>query len=689
MQQTAACGFEIESPSGWIFEVGNGWITRRIQCIGGRIGTTSLSHGASGEEYLQSTTEEFSITLSRGDEHRDIGFREFEYKGHSLLRASDEERLLRIDLDTQLDGHTLLVSVYYQSLADTNYLSKWIDVKPASIPEWFVESITIENLKLLDTVEGVIPLSRYTAVYPSGEDNVHVESDKVKVEDRDTRFSFGTSSRAIVAPWGLDEGLFFFTASLLGSESFERDDGLKMSHKDYSPLTEGTTTGKAVIGAYSGPPEIGFKRYNEFLTENWLVIGRKSVPVSWNTWFVTLKNNVQLLTEYERNFLLHYVLHLKEAGFYDVIHLDLGWESGKSLSYDKSKFPHGMDEIVSSAKENGLDMAFWINPFSSSYWVSDIEHDHPEWLNPDVVSGNSRAHAICHMTDYFHYVKEKMVELVTRYNARVIYWDGHDWNIPVCKATNHGHRNQHELEVAATKRLAEIADAVRSANPNAMFVNFCLPFNNHRLSAVDQEQVSDTHYLPLMQNVLSQRQQIYQMTFEHPYRAIWGSWYGVDWIARSGEKHQKPSLREMIHAEMSMIANGANQAGGGFDLREAKPEFIEFLRRMFAFRKRFERYFDVYQHILGFPDGKHVDGEGHIIDGRGFLLLVNPAEEEQTITLPLNEPELELSVGHKYEITDWSSFEKPRPLSKTSVRSSLVLDIAPLEVKIIGIDIED
>jgi hypothetical protein len=345
-----------------------------------------------------------------------------------------------------------------------------------------------------------------------------------------------------------------------------------------------------------------------------------------------------------------------------------------------------LGEIVRRAYDYGIDMGFWVNPFSSNYWKSDVEEERPEWLNPGKLSAQSSAHAICPMTGYFNYVKDRFSELAGRYNARVIYWDGSDWNIPECPATDHEHKSQHELEVRATKRLAELTRPVHEAREDAMVVAFNLPFDNHRLAVLDQEQISDTYSAKTLDSELIQRQQIYQMTFEHPYQAIWGSWYGVNWMNCGPDNLRRP-LWELMHAEMSMIGNGACQAGASIDLAEARPEFVEFLRKMLTWRKRFAQYFTVYQHILGFPDGESVDGEGHIIDEKGFLILINPTQEEQTMNLPLDEPELELSVGKSYSIYDWSGFERAKYLGKAKFGKDFEIDLAPLEVKIVGVDL--
>ena len=403
---------------------------------------------------------------------------------------------------------------------------------------------------------------------------------------------------------------------------------------------------------------------------------------------MTLEGNQPLMSNYTRELLLGYIEQLKEAGFYDVLHLDLGWEAGCPLKADAEKFPNGISEIARLAKSAaGLDMAFWVNPFSASYWKSRIEEEHPEYLVPNKVSGRSGASAICIMTDYFNYVKQRFSELVSESNARVIFWDGADWNIPVCTAKNHDHLDQGELEVNAWKRLAELCETAHEARKDLIVINFSLPFNNHRLCAVDCEQVSDTYSFPTIQSELIQRQQIYQMAFEHPYKAIWGSWYGVNWHFAGNDNLTKRPFKELIHAEMSMIGNGLAQAGGSLDLKQAKPEFIDFLKRLFAFRKRFENYFGVYQHVLGFPDGKHPDGSGHIVDGSGFIVLVNPTQSEQTVKLPLGEPGLELSETQKHELTDWTNLDYTIPIGSYKTKDAPEIDLLPLDVRYIGVNI--
>lgn len=708
-----AIGYAQEIPGGYVFEVGNSWIVRRIHCISGKIGTTSLMNGLNCEEYLEETLAEFEIVLAGEGQRVTFDHKDFKLTGYQTPNWDDSIRTLQLQLEVDINDVKLPISVFYEVRAGECLMRKWVRFEPCELENWTVRQVTLEKMKFREMVEGVIPRPRYPHKYANSEDKVHTEPEKVNTENPNARLLFGDTGRAVVSYWGYGEGLYFFMESLTGEEIFYRPTGLVMKHKDCAPLTEGMTTGPAVIAAYAGPPEIGLKRYNEYLLERWCAIGDKSVPVTWNTWLVTLDGDQPVHANYSRDFLFDAIERMKEAGFYESLQLDLGWEAVLPLSYDEEKFPNGLSEIARRAKEvAGLDMTYWVNPFSCSYWKSRLENDHPEYTVPGKVSGRSNASAMCVMTEYYDYVRQRMIDLAVGLNARALYWDGNDWNIPECSSNQHEHRDQEELQIKATRRLADICAAAHEARPDLIISAFSLPFDNHRLCALDAQTISDTHTFPTVASELIQRQQMYQMTFEHPYRTIWSSWYGVNWH-EAGENNLARPLRELIHAEMSMIGNGFAQAGASVDLAQAKPEFIEILRKLAAFRKRFAHYFDSYQHILGFPDGERIDGEGHIVDGSGFIVLINPTNESQEVRLPLDEPELELAAGQKHRLSDWSALDYGIPLDPAMFRHNQpaphehdaecdedcdhdhsehdsglpLLELAPLEVRYIGVNV--
>ncbi len=688
VKKDKAIGYAQEIPGGFVFEIANGWMSRRIHCISGRIGTTSLTNGLNVEDYIEETIAEFEIVITGEGQRVTLDNKDFVLSSYETPNWDDTRRTLQLNLEADVNDVKLPISVFYDIAASDCFMRKWIKVEACELENFTVREVVIEHLKFREMVEGVMPLNRYTNRYTNAEDKVHTEPDIVNTDEPDRRFAFGDVSRSVVTYWGYGEGLYFFTESLTGYEMFHRPTGLVMKHRDWAPLTQGLTTGPAVIGAYGGPPERGFKRYREHLMQRWCVVRDKIVPVTWNTWLITRADDKALHSDFDRHYLFDVIENLKDAGFYECLHLDLGWEAIYPLQNDEQKFPKGLSEIVRRAKDAAnLDMAFWVNPFSCSYWKSELERERPDYIVPGKTSGRSGASALCVMTEYSDYVRQRIIDIATGLNARVIYWDGNDFNIPECSSKCHDHRDQDELEIKATRRLAEICDAAHAARPDLIIAAFCLPFDNHRLCSLDCQAISDTHSFPTVQSELIQRQQIYQMAFEHPYRAIWGSWYGVNWHEAGPNNLTSRPFIELRHAAMSMIGNGLLQAGASIDLNQERPEYTELLAKLFAFRKRFANYFNTYQHVLGFPDGKRVDGEGHIVESSGFIVLINPTEEDQTVRLPLDEPTLELNASIKHKLSDWSALDNPIPLDPAAISNSPSFTLEPLEVKYIGVNI--
>ena len=136
-----------------------------------------------------------------------------------------------------------------------------------------------------------------------------------------------------------------------------------------------------------------------------------------------------------------------------------------------------------------------------------------------------------------------------------------------------------------------------------------------------------------------------------------------------------------------MLGNNANQAGASIGLFNTLPALLDFLKQMFGFRSRFAAYFTNYQHVLGFPDGSSVDGEAHLVNGRGFILLFNPTTSEKTVSLPLDEPELELQLGVGYNLSDWSNFTSSQSLGTVKPESRPNVTLPAYGFKIIGVNI--
>ena len=171
--QTA--GFAQEIPAGSCFEIGNDWLQRRIHCISGRIATTSLVNADPRRG------------VPRGDHRRvrdrDHGrgpARHARLQGLQVHRLRDpatgttEARTLEIKLETDLNETPLRVSRVLRGCARaTTSSASGSRSRPCELEGWAIRSVTIENMRFKEMVEGVVPQPRYLRQYDNHEDRVH------------------------------------------------------------------------------------------------------------------------------------------------------------------------------------------------------------------------------------------------------------------------------------------------------------------------------------------------------------------------------------------------------------------------------------------------------------------------------------------------------------------------------------
>ncbi len=172
---------------------------------------------------------------------------------------------------------------------------------------------------------------------------------------------------------------------------------------------------------------------------------------------------------------------------------------------------------------------------------------------------------------------------------------------------------------------------------------------------------------------LTARQIMYGAAFILPAKAIMRVW------EPSGTPE---TLSEYIFERMSVMACRFDE-----DLLPPKPEFDDFAMRYNTFMGRFREFFENYDHILSYPDGSRPDGSAHFIGNRGFFVLINPTDSEQSVTLPLNEKSLALSAGEVYKLTDFTSLTTPVPMDNATLTAPPTIDLIPREVRIIGVNI--
>lgn len=111
----------------------------------------------------------------------------------------------------------------------------------------------------------------------------------------------------------------------------------------------------------------------------------------------------------------------------------------------------------------------------------------------------------------------------------------------------------------------------------------------------------------------------------------------------------------------------------------SKPEFD-------ALKQRFPQFFYTYQHVLASPDGQSVDGEGHVVDNKGFVMLYNPSDKPQKTAVPLSEPGLELKGILK--LANWTQPDSTSTMGTAKSTDQVEIEVPAGSMKIIGINIE-
>ncbi len=195
--------------------------------------------------------------------------------------------------------------------------------------------------------------------------------------------------------------------------------------------------------------------------------------------------------------------------------------------------------------------------------------------------------------------------------------------------------------------------------------------DNHLLAQCPQQRLT----LPSgTGTALDWRQAMYLATWEHPYSSIVSGWQGPD----LEDRHTAYEL-------MSMIGHWAVEKA---PLPDGAPaEIAEFAGKLEKFRGEYIGLFADYRHVLGYPDGAHVEGYAHFLDDRGLIVLINPTREEKNARVPLDEPELQLDGEAKHRLTDLTSLTDAKDLGSQLPRKAPSVSIPPMQVKFIGVNI--
>ncbi len=652
------------------FNIQNGKVTRSslINRQTGQIYSNIEGMGTGGGFLLKLEGPDNASAVLNGDQ--------FTVVGYNMPVWNEGEKQIAISASALFQGQTLNAKFYWRSFAGRNYIEKWVTIDPnPALVGWRIRFAATEDLPLTDGLKAAPPTP--------DEENLPI----LIPTQRNQNVAGGAIFTHVMVHDNQTEGLYFFSATPLGGE-YALNKRVVMFQEEYQDLKDGFTSGKAILGGYTGAVDIGFRRYTDYLSNNYSQMAGKRQPIWYHSWYPFTNDISEGILNTQLDI-------MKTMGIYDVLHIDAGWESTYPLDIDTKKFPNGFKPLMDKAKDSNIRLGIWINPFSNSYEqyvnYSSMHREHPEWH----IKGMERDSKKGYMTgpfavnsDYYYYVKEKLLNLVKTYNIKAIYWDGADWNIPDASAPGLTEDQRQAARVQGVKRLMALMDDIHKIAPDIIVVPWNSTADVHLLGSVEQLQLSDVWELPLGESELFRQRQFYASTYHLPYYSIWGDWYAITYKENKDENLKQP-LDLLKYVQTKMVAIGGNVAGASLDLTRTPPEMINHLKKLYGWRRKFEQYFEVYQHILNEPDREvtQVTGSAHIIKGAGFLLLDNSSNIPLEVNLPLSAIELELDPAKTYKLYDWSNFDSGIPLGEARPGEGLPITIPPRSVRIIGINL--
>jgi hypothetical protein len=660
----------------------NAEIARTLNIQNGRVTRSGLVNRQTGQTYADTegmgAGGGFLLKLDGPDGATDvINGDQFTITGYSMPVTSENERQLVLNGSVLFRGQSLNAKFYWRTITGRNYIEKWVTLEPnAMLTGWRIRFATIEDLPLVEGLKAAPPTpdeASLPILIPT---------------QRNSNVAGGAIFTHVMVADNQSEGFYFFSATPLGGE-YALNKRVVMFQEEYQDLKDGFISGKAILGSYTGAVDVGFKRYTDYLQNHYSQMAGKRQPVWYHSWY-------PFTNEINQDMLLTQLDIMKTMSIYDVLHIDAGWEGSYPLEIDTKKFPQGFKTLMDKAAEGKIRLGMWINPFSNSYeqYVSyaGMHRDHPEWHVPGMErrdpKKNYASGPFAINSDYYFYVRDKLLNLVKTYNIRAIYWDGADWNIPDASAPGLTEEQRNIARVQGLKRLMALMDDIHKIAPDIIVVPWNSTADVHLLGSVEQLQLSDVWELPLGDSELFRQQQFYASTYHLPYYSIWGDWYAISY-KENNDNNLKQPIDLLKYVETRMVGIGGMVAGGSLDLTKTPPELINHLKKLYTWRKKFEDYFTVYQHVLAEPERGviQVTGEAHIINGAGFILLDNSNPSPMEVNLPLSAPELELDSSKIYRLYDWSNLENAVPLGEARPGEGFPLTIPPRTVRIIGINL--
>ena len=485
---------------------------------------------------------------------------------------------------------------------------------------------------------------------------------KPNITDRH-RFEITAESDHLCYDPQTETGIWGFVAEIGGQERIAKGQFALIQNPSFRTRRSGRS-GPFVIQTFHGPVEIGFLDLRRFIQERYSV--QKDTPAlyEWNQFWLWQGGPTRVDKRVVTQQRLFDVLPRQVSMGLEEFHLDAGWQwHDGDWQLAPDRFPGGWAALREFNRTNGLAFHLWMN---------DGTTDSAEFLL-DLIEKSNVGRLFMDRQ-----VTEKTIEAVEKVRAkypgfstschnstsRSAYWP---WgNIHFLSDFNQIYFGEGQFwawsNILPEAKIEPREDPLFPQRTEAERF-----FSGHDLYAGD----------------LITRSAAYQAEWVWPFSCISPPHNGWTWF----EDRPVEQLRDRIYTYLACRFNYQ----WGFDPSMLKREALDLHLSCTAWFKANRSYLTTYQHVLDPPDGKGIDGAGHIVDGRGFIFLFNPSDREQGVPWHtiLWEPEIELS-DDSVALSDWTGMTGCKSLGRQALdHPTGELRIGPRGVRVLGVNLND
>lgn len=602
----------------------------------GRATIAGLWDNLTGEELLSAASQVF-------------------YLSGETRRASDAFRVARWDAYQYPDYAELEIRFTAASEAIT-WRARLYRTRPQLEQDFEAQlgdAVIGQVLSVKPSLVPVMPANLFARGFSDGKPNI---------PDR-RRFEITGESDHLCYDPQTETGIWGFVAEIGGQERIAEGQFALIQNPSFRSRRSGRS-GPFVIQPFHGPVEIGFLDLRRFIHERCSVQQHTPSLYEWNQFWLWQGGPTPVDKRVVTQERLFDVLPRQVKMGLEEFHLDAGWQwhvGDWQLAPDR--FPGGWAKLRDFNRANGLAFHLWMN---------DGTTDSAEFLL-DLIEKSNIGRLFMDRK-----VTEKTIEAIEQVRARYpgfstschnstsrsVYWP---WgNIHFLGDVNQVYFGEGQFwawsNILPEARIEPREDPLFPQRTEAERF-----FSRHDLYAGD----------------LITRAAAYQAEWAWPFNCISPPHNGWTWF----ENRPIEQLRDRIYTYLACRFNYQ----WGFDPAMLRREALDLHLRCTAWFKANRSYLAVYQHVLDAPDGKGIDGAGHLVDGKGFIFLFNPSDREQSVEWRsiLWEPELELS-GDSVALSDWTAMTGFKSLGTQALdRPTGELRIGPRGVMVLGVNLND